>query len=165
MGLAALVNGLANTLYNDISSEFRNSQQQLYQALPQMHSRLNQEQVEQQRAASDFFGRFNTLRPTRQMMELVAGEAKALAVEQWRAGNRNLQWDENFREALGQRVYAGLGLQFPGRGQAPAPQMPQGQRQPKRPQFASGGDAKGGNERRAPNQEQQEIWDVFGYNT
>ena len=28
MGLAALVNGLANTLYNDISSEFRNSQQQ-----------------------------------------------------------------------------------------------------------------------------------------
>ncbi len=161
-GLAALVNGLANTLYNDISSEFRQQQQQLYSALPQVHQQLNQEQHEQQRAASDFFGRFTTLRPTRQMMELVAGEAKALAVEQWRAGHRNLQWDENFREALGQRIYAGLGLPFPQRGQVPqAPQAPQ--RAPKRAQFASGGDAKGGNERRAPNQEQQEIWDVFGY--
>ena len=163
MGLAALVNGLANTLYNDISSEFRQQQQQLYQALPQMHSRLSQEQTEQQRAASDFFGRFTALRPTKQMMDLVAGEAKALAVEQWRAGNRNLQWDENFREMLGQRVHASLGLQFPGRGQQPQPPGVPPARQPKRAQFASGGDAKGRNERRAPSTEAQEIWDVFNY--
>ena len=162
VGLAALVNGLANTLYNDISSEFRANQERLYQALPQVHQQLNQEQVEQQRAASDFFGRFTALRPTRQMMDLVAGEAKALAVEQWRAGNRNLQWNEEFREALGRRIHDGLGIAFPQKGmQAPAPQ---GARVPKKPQFASGGDAKGGNERRAPNAEQQEIWDVFNYN-
>jgi hypothetical protein len=164
MGLAALVNGLANTLYNDISSEFRASQQQLYSALPQVHQHLTREQSEQQRAASDFFGRFTTLRPTRQMMELVAGEAKALAMEQWRAGHRNLQWDENFREALGQRIHAGLGLPFPQRGVAPPAQQGAIQRAPKRAQFASGGDAKGGNERRAPNAEMQEIWDVFNYN-
>ena len=164
VGLAALVNGLANTIYQDISNEFRTQQQQLYQSLPEVHQKLNQEQYEQQRAASDFFGRFTTLRPTRQMMELVAGEAKALAVELWRSGNRNLQWDENFREALGQRIHAGLGLPFPQRGVAPPAQQGAIQRAPKRAQFASGGDAKGGNERRAPNAEMQEIWDVFNYN-
>ena len=164
VGLAALVNGLANTLYNDISAEFRASQRQLYDALPTVHQRLSQEQVEQHRAASDFFGRFNTLRPTPQMMRLVADEAKQLATELWHGGYRNLQWDENFREALGQRIHAGLGLQFPQKGV----QQPQGgyaPRQPKKAQFAAGGDAKGGQERRAPNSEMQEIWDVFGYNS
>lgn len=158
VGLAALVNGLANTLYNDISSEFRQQQERLYQALPQMHQRLSQEQVEQQRAAQDFFGTFQNLRPTPQMMQFVAGEAKALAVEQWQAGNRNLQWNQAFRDALGRRIHESLGLPMPGAGaQAPA-------RVPKRPQFAAGGDAKGGNVNAAPNQEVKEIWDVFGYN-
>jgi hypothetical protein len=162
VGLAALVNGLANTLYNDISAEMKASQQQMYQALPQVHQRLNQEQVEQQRAASDFFGRFTNLQPTPPMMQFVAAEAKALAVEQWRAGNRNLQWNDEFREALGWRIHAGLGLPFPQRA---APQQPQGgaSRQPKRPQFAAGGDAKGSSANAAPNQEVKEIWDVFGY--
>jgi hypothetical protein len=163
VGLAALVNGLANTLYNDISAEMRASQHQMYQALPQVHQRLNQEQVEQQRAASDFFGRFTNLQPTPQMMQFVAGEAKALAVEQWRAGNRNLQWNDDFREALGYRIHAGLGLPFPQRAAQPGTGMP-AQRQPKRAQFAAGGDAKGGNGIAAPNQEAKEIWDVFGYN-
>lgn len=158
-GLAALVNGLANTLYNDISSEMRASQQQMYQALPQMHQRLSQEQVEQQRAASDFFGRFQNLRPTPQMMSFVAAEAKQLAVEQWRAGNRSLQWNDAFRDALGQRIHESLGIPMQGAAQ-PAPQA----RVPKRPQFAAGGDAKGGNGVAAPNQEAKEIWDVFGYN-
>jgi hypothetical protein len=164
-GLAALVNGLANTLYNDISSEFRQQQQQMYQALPQVHQRLNQEQVEQQRAASDFFGRFQNLQPTPAMMQFVAAEAKQLAIEQWRAGNRNLQWNDDFREALGYRIHAGLGMPFPARS-APGTQVPQAQsqRQPKRAQFAAGGDAKGGNGTTAPNQEAKEIWDVFGYN-
>jgi len=160
-GLAALVNGLANTLYNDISAEVRANQQQMYQALPQVHQRLNQEQVEQQRAASDFFGRFTNLQPTPQMMQFVAAEAKQLAVEQWRAGNRNLQWNDEFREALGYRIHAGLGLQFPQRAPAPGAQAP---RAPKRPQFAAGGDAKGSSANSAPNQEVKEIWDVFGYN-
>jgi len=164
-GLAALVNGLANTLYNDISSEMRASQQQLYSALPQVHQRLNQEQVEQQRAASDFFGRFQNLQPTPAMMQFVAAEAKQLAIEQWRAGNRNLQWNDDFREALGYRIHAGLGMPFPARS-APGTQVPQAQsqRQPKRAQFAAGGDAKGGNGTTAPSQEAKEIWDVFGYN-
>jgi hypothetical protein len=160
-GLAALVNGLANTLYNDISSEFRQQQQQIYQALPQMHQRLNQEQVEQQRAASDFFGRFQNLRPTPQMMQFVAAEAKQLAIEQWRAGNRNLQWNDAFRDALGQRIHESLGLPMAGQQQ---PQGGASPRQPKRAQFAAGGDAKGGNGIAAPNQEVKEIWDVFGYN-
>jgi hypothetical protein len=153
------VNGLANTLYNDISSEFRQQQQQMYQALPQMHQRLSQEQVEQQRAASDFFGRFQNLRPTPQMMSFVAAEAKQLAVEQWRAGNRNLQWNDAFRDALGQRIHESLGIPMAG-----AQVQAQSQRQPKRAQFAAGGDAKGGNGVAAPNQEAKEIWDVFGYN-
>jgi hypothetical protein len=161
LGLAALINGLANTIYNDVTAEQQTAQQRMVAAIPQMHQRLSVEQNEQQRAAQDFFGRFTGLKPTPQMMGFVANEAKALAIEQWNAGNRNLMWNEQFREALGKRVYEAMGFQVPGRQQ----QQPQGaQRAPKRPQFAAGGDAKGGNERRAPNQETQEIWDVFGYN-
>ncbi len=142
-GMSHALNGVANLVYQETMAEVSGVLQQLMQRIPQIVDSRTGEQKSQETASKDFFGRFTTLKQTPQMMAFIAGESKALAQEMHAAGHRNMSWNEDFREALGKRIFEGLGLPFPEKGQQQTQQPNGNSRQPKKATFQTGGGNRG----------------------
>lgn len=159
-GLRAFGNGLANAIYQEVSQEYQGHLQTLIQQLPNYFQRMNTEVSQQQKAATDFFGRFSNLKQSPEMSSFVAAQAKALATELYQGGQRNLSWDESFREKLGQRIHDALGLPFPVQGAVPPAKAPNG-KAPKSPQFSTGVGARAPDLSANLSETAKEIMDTF----
>lgn len=165
-GMTALVNGLSNSIYNELSQEFEARQRAIIEAIPRISSQTVREITTQEGMVRDFYGTFTDLPKDESgnvnpiVQNVVQQTAQAYATELKNAG-KTFAWTPEFRNEVGKRVYSLLNLQLKAAPNTQTPPVKPNGRVPKPASFASGGSGARSSALPPANEVVKDIMDTF----
>lgn len=130
-GMHTVINGISNRIWSDVNAHL---DQVIAQRVPAMFTEQTNAQSVQQRVATDFYGKYETLRAP-ELRPLIQSIGVQVANERAQAGKTN-EWSPEIRDAIAEKIFTAIpSLRPPAEQQQQ--QTPPGGTPPKRP-FATG---------------------------
>lgn len=131
----ALVNGVANLIWNEVSAHLKAELGTLMQGIPQVIEAHSQARATQQQVFQDFYGAHQNLnKPEFQPLVLSAAQA---VFQDWQQAGKAVAWNAELRDAIAEKIYAAIPALRPAAAAKPNGATPP----PAKPRFVTGANA------------------------
>lgn len=149
-GVGALINGLANHLWNEMSAHLKTQMEELTNSVPRYIDSYASQARQQEDVARDFYGTYPQLDSP--MLKTMVQTVGSQIAQEWAQSGRSLSWSPQLRDEIANRIFTHLPM-------LKAPPQQQQQRQPRRA-FSTGNGTRPPAQTNSPENEMLEM--VFG---